>query len=239
MHDEQIDASVFTDFYINRYFNIDGKDYGYTHSGRIFYYDQSTGEHYEILSVTNEGNKFSRVIVKVDNKGNHIGKARRDSEVTINSIYDLDQFFGGAYVEELQENGTLDYSEVQNDIVYKIICDLGLKENFIGYCVNASTVKSGQRNNNDRSLFFDGNNEKLQWFEMSTRYGGAQMNADHNLSETEITEMSQMISALIQSGIRTRQVDKIYRFIGAVAKESLGDLVELLDDPNRELDVYR
>jgi hypothetical protein len=125
---------------------------------------------------------------------------------------------------------------VQNDIVYQIICNEGLKDDFIGFAVNASAIKSGMRNNNNSHCFYKGFNrgadnrildrsqEALNYFEISSMTGGAQMNADHIISETEVTEMSQMISALIQAGLKTKTVDKIYQFIGQVAADSLGDI---------------
>ena len=36
--------------------------------------------------------------------------------------------------------------------------------------------------------------------DFSTKFGGVQMNADHELDYAEVTEMSQMISSFIQNG---------------------------------------
>ena len=45
---------------------------------------------------------------------------------------------------------------------------------------------------------------------MSLRYGGIQMNADHDLDESAVTEMSQVISALIQRGNCFNMVKMMY-----------------------------
>ncbi|MBQ8131127.1 MAG: hypothetical protein IJ193_01400 [Bacilli bacterium] len=94
------------------------------------------------------------------------------------------------------------------------------------------------RNNNNKKVFYKGFNrsadgrvldrsqEALNYFEISSMTGGAQMNADHIISEAEVTEMSQMISALIQAGLKTKTVDKIYKFIGQVATDALGDVTK-------------
>ena len=237
MHNMFINGKYFANFDISDYYNTDKRS-NITHNKELFYYKD--GQHYKILSVSNIGNQFYRRVAKCDINGN-IDESTIQTEppYIINSIYDLDQFFGGAYVEEQQDDGRLDFTEVQNDIITNIICDLGLKEHFIGFAVNASAIKSGMENVNAYETLIGNNRTPLQYFEMSTRQGGAQMNPDHIIDETEVTEMSQMISALIQAGLKARQVDKIYKFIGMVAKESLGDLVDWVDDPDKEEDVYK
>ena len=40
-------------------------------------------------------------------------------------------------------------------------------------------------------------------------YGGVQMNADHLLANSDVTEMSQMISALIQNGYFAEDVTEM------------------------------
>lgn len=122
--------------------------------------------------------------------------------------------------------------------MYTIICDNDLKEKFKGFAINTSAIKSGMRNVNDSRVFFrnynrdkegniiDPRGDDLLYFEISTRTGGAQMNADHIISEAEVTEMSQMISALIQAGLKTNTVNNVYKFIGKVAAESLGNVSE-------------
>ena len=46
------------------------------------------------------------------------------------------------------------------------------------------------------------------------------MNADHDLDEAEVTEMSQMISALIEDGHYTEEVRNAYGYIGTIALEN-------------------
>jgi hypothetical protein len=65
-------------------------------------------------------------------------------------------------------------------------------------------------------------------------FGGIQMNADHELSHSDVTEMSQMISALIQNGYFTDEVNEIYKEIGQIVAESLGIETKLLAEENFE-----
>ena len=57
---------------------------------------------------------------------------------------------------------------------------------------------------------------------MSLVFGGVEMDADHVLGDdTDVTEMSQMISSLIQSGLSKEQAIDIFKDIGDVVVESL------------------
>ena len=228
-------------FDISKYYNRKGGIRGITRTKSIYKKDINTGKHYLLHSIKNEGQSFTAIWQEVDEKGNPIyGKTPTpDRAVYVDNLYKLDQVLGGQYTEEVNENGWLDWSEAQNDIVYTIICDNDLKDYFIGFTVNASAVKSGMTNVNPIDSFFGNNTSSLLWYEISTRIGGAQMNADHILNEAEVTEMSQMISALIQAGLKTNSVDKVYRFIGQVAAESLGQLTNWINNEDNVLDVYK
>jgi hypothetical protein len=56
---------------------------------------------------------------------------------------------------------------------------------------------------------------------MSTAFGGVQMDAEHDLDETEVTEMTQMISALSESGYTSKQVEAIYEEIGRIIQNAI------------------
>lgn len=56
------------------------------------------------------------------------------------------------------------------------------------------------------------------------------MNADHELNEADVTEMSQMISALIQNGYFGDEVNAIYEEIGKMVSTSLGRDLENIGD---------
>ena len=59
---------------------------------------------------------------------------------------------------------------------------------------------------------------------MQTKYGGVQMDADHELDMAEVTEMTQMISALIEDGHYKDIVDSIYQDIGGVVASHVAKL---------------
>lgn len=65
---------------------------------------------------------------------------------------------------------------------------------------------------------------------MSTAFGGVQMDAEHDLDETEVTEMTQMISALSESGYTSKQVEAIYEEIGRIIQNAIAKYDKSLDN---------
>lgn len=259
MHSLKIGTNFNWDaFDISRYYHINGKNVpGITRTKPIFrrkISDVKNITHQKLIKVENNGNIVTSYWQTVDAHGQPINNQEIEKETRIvECIYDFDQVFGGCYVEDYNENGWLDWSEAQNDIVYTIICDEQngtLKDNFISFSVNASAVKSGMTNVNDPKVYYrnfnrgddgsilDDSLEELMYFEISSRTGGAQMNADHILTEAEVTEMSQMISALIQAGYKTGTVKEVYAALGQLTASGLGDLSKWIKDPSKEKDVY-
>lgn len=154
-----------------------------------------------------------------------------DRVITINSIYDLDQAFGGAF-GQIDVNGNLEYCDANIDIVSTIIGDYKLKDKMIAYAINKSAIKVGAGNVNSSDAFYD--ESPLQTITMSTKFGGVQMNADHDLDLSHVTEMTQMLSALVQNGYTSQFVNEIYADIGGVVAEALSDFDQNIksDDPD-------
>ena len=70
---------------------------------------------------------------------------------------------------------------------------------------------------------------------MSTKYGGVQMDADHELDLAQVTEMTQMISALIEDQHYSDLVKDIYEDIGKVVEAHMKKYdkeIQLLQDKN-------
>lgn len=151
----------------------------------------------------------------------------------INTIADLDEAFGGAY-GMIENNGNLEYCDANIDIVSTIIGDYNLKDKMISYVVNKSAIKVGAGNANSNQSFYD--ETELKTINMSTKFGGVQMNADHDLDLSHVTEMTQMLSALIQNGYTSQFVNKIYSDIGNVVAEALADFDKNIksNDPDFE-----
>lgn len=120
----------------------------------------------------------------------------------------------------------LQYSEKNLDYTNQIICDYGLKDNMIGWVVNKSAIKVGASNLNNKSTWFD--DTPLLYTTMSTKFGGVQMNADHELDEAEVTEMTQMISGLEQNGFTHEIATNAYKEIGRFCYEAISKLQDII-----------
>lgn len=203
-----------------------------TRTEPLYRYDEITGAYYLISDVRTVGSKAKWNEYLCDKKGTILNVEPIPRERTITCIYDLDQIFGGAYTMIYNEvSKELEYDDLANtEVVAKIIAHNNLKKAMIGYIINESSEKVGARNVNSSSVL---TNDKDLWtFKLSMMFGGVQMNADHLLANSDVTEMSQMISALIQNGYFADDVSEIYKEIGQIAFESLSLENKLVEDGN-------
>lgn len=209
-----------------------------THTSDIFKYDINTGKYYIIANLNQAINSTTATWdeIEVDKNGNKvIGGEVNNKYRDITSIYDIDQVFGGAYAMS-KRNGRLEYDIVNNTITANIVCAENLKDKFISYIINKSACKVGSRNLNSSDLLYANNGEDFNTSTVSFMFGGVQMDPDHDLKESDVTEMSQMISALIQNGYFKSEVNKIYSEIGEVVANSLKLKLNLLsEDKQTEL----
>lgn len=213
----------------------------------IYYYDINTDTWKYIESVKvqqdQSGNYVcSRKIYNADkNGGGIIGESYQETQVYTPeqfTLYSLDQLFGGAYAGELDEStNKLDYAEKNLDVLMDIVCNENLKDKFIAYAVNKSAIKVGAGNINSVDKWTD-DDMNLSTITMSTEFGGVQMNADHELDEAEVTEMTQMLSSLIENGNSLGIVNEIYRDIGNLVVEALADFNDAVETKDRSK-MYR
>lgn len=169
------------------------------------------------------------VLIQVDKDGNYdeTNPIRTTRAYSTNTLYEIDQAFGGAWSMK-KDNDTLVYSEANNHLVVNLLTKFPqLKDCFIAYAVNSSAIKVGAGNVNNSDFWRDGD---LSYITMSTAFGGVQMDAEHDLDETEVTEMTQMISALSESGYTSKQVEAIYEEIGRIIQNAIAKYDKSLDN---------
>lgn len=235
-----------SDIDLSSYYKIDGTPniqdgHNLTCTTPLYFKDKDgkygdVDAHYKIVSISNDGNTVTRKLQKVKSNGKAISNTF-DVIDEISTLVDLDRVFGGAYTEEFNsDNNALEYSERNNEIISYIICKNNIKNQFIGYLVNKSAFKVGAANINSVNSWTD--DSKLNTFKISLQFGGVLMDAGHDLDNTEVTEMSQMISALTQNGYSTDLVDNIYSDIGEVAVEGVREFKENIEFVNKDK-VYR
>lgn len=195
----------------------------------LYYKDINTGNIVEIhglnLFIDENGDLIARQIINSDGL---LGSSR-----VINSIYDMDQILGGCWCQDTNSaTGTFTYAETNQDILYKMICECDLKDKFIYYNSGASGMKTGRTCVNPKSSWND--DEPLMYFEASTEFGGVQMDADHDIAETESTEPTQLIIHIGQDGTMYDEVREIYEWLRMDIINSIEPYLEALDNGDKE-----
>lgn len=216
-------------------------DYYNQKQDKIIYEDINTGIRYKILDVGYDpvAKSYWRGIIQVTENGKEVGSAYpeyiSDLGINQNTLYALDQLFGGAWTCKY-ENGAWNYTEENNDVLEEILShkeNQDLKKGFIAYAVNKSAIKVGAGEINKKDAWKDGS--ELRTIKMSTKYGGVQMDADHELDLAQVTEMTQMISALIEDQHYSGLVKDVYEDIGKVVEAHMkkyDDKLQILKNPN-------
>ena len=203
---------------------------------KIIFENNDTGEKFRLESIEKQQDgTYRRRLIKIKDDGDTEGDAFLDETVfSLNTLYSMDQILGGAWTGEFREDGKWIYNEANNDILEELLTrNNSLKSGFIAYAVNKSAIKVGSGNVNDKSVFSD-DNAVLKTIKMRTKYGGVQMDADHELDEAEVTEMTQMISSLIEDQHYPELVKEIYTDIGNVVERHMRKYVKELSVINDE-----
>lgn len=207
-----------------------------THTDYIYRKNLDTGTYWRLDSVEINDGFLTGVWTRVDESG-HVFEnesPKKGEPVQITNLYELDKFFGGAWVFDLVD-GNMVASEAVNDILYHIVCTNGMENDFVGYFVGREACKSGAFNWNPYSRLSD-NDEELSTHQIRADGIGVLQNSDHELDFSEVTEMSQMMLLLTQTGDNIDLVNQMYEDIGRVANEALQSIILNLD---KEKEIYR
>lgn len=203
--------------------------------GDVYYKDtDNTGKYYKIISFDEQNGEWIRSKQEVDIHGNIIGEVDNDYITNTDTLWDIDQLFGGAWSMSMID-GSLDYAEANVDALETYVTEhQKAKTAQIGYLVNKSAMKVGVGNLNTDASWT--NNSKLDYITMSTRYLGVQMDAEHELEDSDVTEMTQMISAISSHGYTSDIANRVYKDIGNVIIEALADYdVAIKNDDPKEI----
>lgn len=159
------------------------------------------------------------------------------SQMSVNNsivtLYGIDQLFGGAFTYKKVDNH-YEGTEASVDLLAATAIKYDLRDKQIAYLVNKSAMKVGHTNMNDSKAWTE--DIPLDTFKIHTRFGGLMMDADHDLDHAEVTEMSQMISALIEDGHYPEKVEAIYKAIGEIAlnNDRVRKYVEAVNNNDRD-----
>lgn len=200
------------------------------------------------FGVRRPGDNGKKVYHRFDSQSNHFKYIEGESKIPpiskdlhdINSLFQLYNVMGGIYAESLIEDDKglrkLTYSDAasyatvnfMNNISVRIGNDTSnlsqrtyyqpLKEMLIAYAANKSAVKNGISNLNSSEAWKG--NMKLRYMTLDTDGLGIQMDADHEIDESEMTEFSQVISALEAGGRLHGEAKEVYKTLGQLAVQA-------------------
>lgn len=139
---------------------------------------------------------------------------------TIDSLYELFVALGGINCTDAK--GVT--SEFSNQVLTNFVINVGhkvnpkvtsvkdivqpLKDKFVAYVFNNSAVKNGAKNINSADVWT--NNAPLNTFQLNIQGLGIQLNADHDVVDSELTEFSQVVAACAAYGKDFKSVNEIY-----------------------------
>lgn len=162
---------------------------------------------------------------------------------TINSLFELHDALGGIQCVDSKGNG----SEFNNEVVVNFMCNVGsvktgngrgqnidqttytqpLKDYHIGYLLNNTSVKNGAKNVNPKEAWLD--DSELAYFEVRSDGLGMQMNADHDIVNSELTEFSQVIAATAAYGYTYNNCYELFKGLAFTAFQTSEKLIKATD----------
>ena len=177
---------------------------------------------------------------------------------TINSLFELQTSLGGIYCVDSNGNS----SEFNNKVVVNFMNNIGtrregvprnalvnqqnyyqpLKEYHIGYALNNTAVKNGAKNINQASAWKG--DTKLDYFEVDSDGLGMQMNADHDIVDSELTEFSQVIAATSAYGYTYDNCNEIFKGLAKTALQASKQVIDSVNTflkdlgPEAQSDLY-
>lgn len=218
------------------------------------YYKNADDEVIQIVGFGKEGDAYytieryagqdTKVFHYFDDEGNHYNQKFEGSH-TIDSLFELHKALGG--INNCTQNGKSS-SEFNLKVLTNFVNNVGwkvnkeikssedvvqpLKDKFIAYAFNSTAVKNGAKNINPASAWTD--NSPLSTFSLNIKGLGIQLNADHDVTDSELTEFSQVVAACAAYGKRYSSINEIYYGLAESAfeasKEELTNINEFLSN---------
>lgn len=193
----------------------------------IFY--KQNGKYYKVIKIQNlKNNYYSRTIQEVDEHGNPVGKEIQEEATPIYSNYALWKYFGGEWSMELKNNYLVPSESSIRNLVKAMngvmILKKGvtvpqtqedviqpLKHSDVHYLCTEGAVKQGAANINSAKIYNDINDEiPLNFFEINLYQAGIQLDKEHHADESELSLMTQVMSAAAARGYTFDQALELY-----------------------------
>lgn len=168
------------------------------------------------------------------------GAIEKTAPFEVNTLFDLWEVFGGAYSAS-KENGEIVYNEDSINIVSSIIkkhsssnSPLDLKNKMISMLLPPSACKKGGANVNTLDILLD-SKKNLSFFNFNTSFFGVQLDPYHSTEDSEVNEISQVMSAISENSSTPELYNHVYNTISDIIKSSLNDFEGLINEQNPEI----
>lgn len=211
-------------------------------------YYRRDGKHYRITDIQYVGqNGYNVTEYQCEEDGQIIPDTRNNFYKEIDTNYALWELFGGMNSESI-EDGRLKLSEQSIKSVVNVMNQVGIprngkaftpeeihsqddlyqfmKHSLIHYVPTQGAIKQGVKNINEVSSYTDQNS--LSTGTTSTAYIGEQLDASHEAEEAQISETTQVISALAARGYTMDKAEEIYNALASVVKASISEQYQAL-----------
>lgn len=176
-------------------------------------------------SVSYNGNYDNSSIETVANLASNISYSTQAEKKE--AIKVVDDLFNNAS-EEIKLIYKEKFDNIKKDIRNSGKYFQPLKYSDVSYLANQSAIKNGAINLLGSNNYY--NDDELLYIQIDPDFIGIQMSAEHNAENSEISEMTQVISALIQKGISYETTMTIYRDLGTYISEGLKPYMDTNND---------
>lgn len=220
---------------------VNGEEYKGTNNEMFikdFYFSRldpsgSVRWYYKVLNTKSNGDgTYTQTIVEVNKKGSEIGTAFEESTMVIDSNYKVwKHIFHGLDSVSFNENGELSnrgkYGEKSIENTVNIINQCGYlqgnhkkpttqesyyqpgKHSDTHYVVTEGAIKQGTANFNTKDRYYkDG---KFNSFKIKMIQAGIQLDKEHHADDSEISMMTQVVSACAALGYTWNESNKMYK----------------------------
>ena len=192
-------------------------------------YYKEDGRYFKIEKIIRqqEPNTYTRYIREVDEEGNPISNIIIQPNIVVNSNYSLWEFFGGKNSMRIGERRTLELSNSSVENVVTAMNNIGvlrvdninevesqdelyqpLKHSDIHYVATAGAVKQGAANINSDKYYTNTDDYSYQRIKMY--FSGIQLDKEHKADDSELSLMTQVISACAAKGYTFEAAASLY-----------------------------
>ena len=190
-------------------------------------FDNATSEIRKFRLINTRNNKVEDILSSLDEATQTKITNMLANNHTINSNFELWQTLGGLSSGKLEDNKFIENDDshyaltgYMNSTFQENTNYQPLKHSTIAYLTNKSAIKNGIANLNMKTSWND--DSPLTYFHMDTKGLGVQMDAEHEVADSELTEMTQVLSALAANGYYQKNVEGIFNGLSNIIDNTAG-----------------